>query len=87
MVTKTEDSTLRLDKWRWAARFFTTRVLAAAAVAGGKINLNSERVKAAKAIRPAQLRIIQGCQGSRLSAVLSHVQPLYPGLTAVRTAV
>ena len=33
----------RLDKWLWRARFFKTRPLAAAAVSGGKIRVNSVR--------------------------------------------
>ena len=32
---------MRLDRWLWAARFFKTRSLAAGAVDGGKIRLNS----------------------------------------------
>ena len=41
---------MRLDKWLWCARFFKTRSLATQAVDGGKVRLNSERVKPAKEI-------------------------------------
>ena len=43
---------LRIDRWLWAARFFKTRSSAAAAVAGGKVRLNGQRTKPAKAVRP-----------------------------------
>ena len=39
------------DRWIWAARFFKTRSSAAAAVAGGKVHLNGQRTKPAKAVR------------------------------------
>jgi ribosome-associated heat shock protein Hsp15 len=41
----------RLDKWLWHCRFFKTRSLAAAAIAGGKVHLNAERVKPARRLR------------------------------------
>lgn len=44
-------STMRIDKWLWAARFFKTRAIAADAVDGGKVHLNRERVKRARNIR------------------------------------
>lgn len=42
---------MRIDKWLWAARFFKTRTLATDAVEGGKIKLNGERPKPAKAVK------------------------------------
>lgn len=42
---------VRLDRWLWAARFFKTRALAAAAIDGGKIEINGDHPKRAKAVR------------------------------------
>ena len=42
---------LRLDKWLWAARFFKTRGLAADAIDGGKVKLNSHTAKPAKEVK------------------------------------
>lgn len=48
----------RLDKWLWAARFFKTRALAAEAVAGKKVEVNGEKVKRSRLVRPGDtLRI------------------------------
>ena len=55
-----EDS-LRIDKWLWAARFFKTRGLASEAVSGGKVHINGERVKPARAVKIGdQLTITRG---------------------------
>lgn len=55
------DDRVRLDKWLWAARFFKTRGLATEAVAGGKVEVNGENAKPAKAIKPGdELRIRLG---------------------------
>src|SRR5213075_255875 len=52
---------VRLDRWLWAARFFKTRALASAAVAGGKVQLNGGRAKPAKLVQAGdQLRVRVG---------------------------
>src|SRR5258708_9281264 len=51
MTTEERTDNHRLDKWLWHARFFKTRSLAAAAINGGKVHLNAERVKPAHRVR------------------------------------
>jgi ribosome-associated heat shock protein Hsp15 len=52
---------LRLDKWLWAARFFKTRTIAKAAIEGGKVHFNGQRVKVSKEIQVGdELKIRQG---------------------------
>lgn len=52
---------VRIDKWLWAARFFKTRTLAAAAVNGGKVHLNGARVKPSRGVKPGdRLAILRG---------------------------
>jgi ribosome-associated heat shock protein Hsp15 len=45
------DGRVRLDRWLWAARFFKTRALSAAAIAGGKVQVNGTRAKPAKQLQ------------------------------------
>ena len=52
---------MRIDKWLWAARFFKTRSISKAAIEGGKVHHNSERVKVSKEVRVGmELTIQQG---------------------------
>lgn len=63
MTTDEKAGNHRLDKWLWHARFYKTRSLAAAAINGGKVHLNAERVKPAHRVR----------MGDRLSLSLQGI--------------
>jgi ribosome-associated heat shock protein Hsp15 len=53
------EGTLRLDKWLWAARIFKTRALAVEAIEGGKVQVDGQRVKPGRAIRPGARIAVQ----------------------------
>jgi ribosome-associated heat shock protein Hsp15 len=44
-------TSVRIDKWLWAARFFKTRALAARACQLGRIQSNGQPAKAAREVR------------------------------------
>jgi ribosome-associated heat shock protein Hsp15 len=62
------DSQARLDKWLWAARFFKTRSQAAEAVEGGKVEVNGEKPKRSRTIKPGdRIRIRLGPYEHRIT--------------------
>ncbi|NQY34717.1 MAG: ribosome-associated heat shock protein Hsp15 [Alteromonadaceae bacterium] len=44
------NSSTRLDKWLWAARFYRTRAIAKQMIDGGKVFYNGQRTKSGKSI-------------------------------------
>jgi len=58
-VQKAEITSIRLDRWLWAARFFKTRAMAKQAIEGGKVHLNGQRTKPARAIIPGEILAIR----------------------------
>ncbi|WP_133405257.1 ribosome-associated heat shock protein Hsp15 [Parashewanella tropica] len=54
-------TTVRLDKWLWAARFYKTRAIAKQMIDGGKVHYNGQRTKSSKnAEIGALIRLRQG---------------------------
>ncbi len=54
-------STVRLDKWLWAARLYKTRALAQEMIAGGKVQVNGQRSKPSRKLElGATLTLWQG---------------------------
>lgn len=84
MSTPDSDDRHRIDKWLWHVRLFKTRSLASAAVSGGKVKLDGERVKPAHALRVGQHVLVT--QGERSIEVQVLALPQRRGPAAVAQA-
>lgn len=61
MNDQNSESSVRLDKWLWAARFFKTRSLSQDNIELGRVRMNGQRVKASKEVKIGDtLEIIRG---------------------------
>ena len=51
---------VRLDRWLWAARLAKTRALGVEAIKGGRVDVNGERAKPSREVRPGDTIDIRG---------------------------
>lgn len=49
----------RLDKWLWSVRVFKSRSLAADACRAGTVEINDQRVKPARSVRPGEHVVVR----------------------------
>src|SRR5512146_1776253 len=88
-------SSVRMDKWLWAARFFKTRALAAKACEGGRVMAKGQPVKAAREGRVGErLQVtteggtveIEGLELSEVRGPAAVAQTLYRETDASKEA-
>jgi ribosome-associated heat shock protein Hsp15 len=56
-------TSVRMDKWLWAARFFKTRALAARACELGRVESNRQLAKASRDVRVGDLLLVKNDGG------------------------
>lgn len=75
MTGPAEEHSERIDRWLWFARFFKTRSMAATAVRRGQVQINGERVKAARVVKCGdELRVMRGAEEFRVTVTAIPVR-------------
>lgn len=65
-----ENSSTRLDKWLWAARFYKTRAIAKQMIDGGKVFYNGQRSKSGKNVAIGDLiKVRQGFEEKEVKVI------------------
>jgi len=59
--SSSELTSLRLDKWLWAARFYKTRSIAVEEIGKSRVTVNGQAAKASREVRPGD--VVQLRQG------------------------
>jgi ribosome-associated heat shock protein Hsp15 len=75
-------TTVRLDKWLWAARFFKTRSLAAKACEMGRIQSNGQPAKASREVRAGDMLQVKNDGGDFQVEVLALSEMRGPAAVA-----
>jgi ribosome-associated heat shock protein Hsp15 len=66
-----ENTSVRLDKWLWAARFYKTRAIAKQMIDGGKVFYNGQRTKSGKAVTLGdRIKIRQGFEEKEVIVIV-----------------
>lgn len=73
---------VRLDKWLWAARFFKTRSLAAAAIDNGRVEVHGERAKRSRHVTAGDLLRIRKPPFEQVVEVLGESEQRGPASVA-----
>jgi ribosome-associated heat shock protein Hsp15 len=75
-------TSVRIDKWLWAARFFKTRSLAARACALGRIDFNGQPAKPSREIRAGDRLQVKNESGAFQIEVLALSEVRGPAAVA-----
>lgn len=68
--TNSDNSSTRLDKWLWAARFYKTRAIAKQMIDGGKVFYNGQRTKSGKNVNIGDIiRLRQGYEEKEVTII------------------